>query len=208
MGASFGSASGTKQREIIPEGQYDAICYLVAELGTHTRTGQYGEKTNPELMIGFEIPELQITYEKDGVEVTAPRVINQKFTQSMGEKSNLRKFLEAWRGKSLTAEDISSFTPEQILGRGIQLSIEHSKCGKYANIKAVAPLHKSVKLGKPVNPIVNFGISDLNTPDEFNKLYPWLQKIVMESHEAQAPVEPTIQRNNEPQGEDDGDIPW
>lgn len=179
MGASFGSE---KKRELIPEGQYDAICYMVVELGTHTRTGQYGEKTNPELMIGFEIPELQITYEKDGKEVTAPRVINQKFTQSMGEKSNLRKFLEAWRGKSLTSEDIDSFTPEHILERGIQLSIEHSKCGKYANIKAVAPLHKSVKLGKPYNAIINFGIADIHSA-AFNDLYDWVKKIIMESDE-------------------------
>jgi hypothetical protein len=184
MGATFGSAE--KKRELIPEGQYDAICYGVVELGTHTRTGAFGTKTNPEIMLMFEIPELQITYEKDGTEVTAPRVINQKFNQLMGDKAKLRGFLEAWRGKSFTDEEVSNFAVENVLGKGITLNIEHSQCGKYANIKTVSPLHKSVKLGKPHNEIINFGIADMNNPAEFGKLYPWIQKIIGESAEAQA----------------------
>jgi len=207
MGASFGSASG-KQREIIPEGQYDTICYLVVELGTHTRVGSFGEKTNPELMIGFEIPELTITYEKDGKEVTAPRVINQKFNQSLGEKANLRKFLESWRGKSFTDDDLKTFTPDKVIGVGATLSIEHSKDGKYANIKSIAPLHKSVKLGAPYNETINFGISDLNTA-LFDKLYPWIQNIIKESAEYKGFTveEPVIQRD-EPAVVDEDDIPF
>ena len=208
MGATFGKASTHKPQELIPEGQYDAILFSVIELGTHTKESQFGVKTNPEIMFMFEIPELQMTYEKDGKEVTAPRVINSRFNQFMNDKAKLRMFLEAWRGKSLTEEDIATFTPDKVLGRGAQISIEHSKNGKYANIKSIAPLHKSVKLGAPQNPIVNFGIADLNNPAEFDKLYPWVQKIVMESHEAQdAPVEPVIQ-TAEPAVEDDSDIPW
>lgn len=209
MAASFGSASAKKQIELIPEGQYDAILYAVVELGTHTKDGQFGVKTNPEIMFMFEIPELQITYEKDGKEITAPRVINARFNQFMNEKAKLRAFLESWRGKSLTDDDIAEFTPEKVLGKGAQISVEHSKNGKYANIKSIAPLHKSVKLGKPVNPIINFGIADLNNPEEFGKLYPWVQKIVMESHEAQdAPAEAVIQREEPAVEDDDSDIPW
>lgn len=180
MGASFGTAE--KKRELIPEGSYDAICYGVIELGTHTRVSKFGTKTNPEIMLMFEIPELEMTYEKDGKEVTAPRVINQKFNQFMADKANLRKFLEAWRGKSFTDEEVSSFSVENVLGKGITLAIEHSQDGKYANIKSVAPLHKSVKLGKPHNDIINFGIADLDSP-AFGALYPWVQKIITESEE-------------------------
>ena len=208
MGASFGSA--TKKRELIPEGQYDAICYGVIELGTHTRVSKFGTKTNPEIMLMFEIPELEITYEKDGQEVTAPRVINQKFNQFMADKANLRKFLEAWRGKSFTDDDINSFTPDKVLGVGCQLSIEHSADGNYANIKTIAPLHKSVKLGKPHNPLINFGIDEIGT-EQFSGLYPWIQNIIKESEEYKGGKVteydvPEPKQDNE--DNEDGDIPF
>lgn len=209
MGASFGSAE--KKRELIPEGSYDAICYGVVELGTHTRVSKFGTKTNPEIMLMFEIPELEMTYEKDGKEVTAPRVINQKFNQFMADKANLRKFLEAWRGKSFTDEEVETFSVDNVLGKGITLAIEHSQDGKYANIKSVAPLHKSVKLGKPYNPIINFGISDIHS-EAFNDLYDWLKKIIMDSeefktHDAEMSAKYDVQEPPVSETEED-DIPF
>ena len=179
MGAKFKTSSQPK-REPIPEGQYDVRCYGVAELGTHTRTGKFGTKTNAELMIMFELPELQITYEKDGVEVTAPRVINQRLNNSMGEKSKLRAFINAWRGKKLTDDEAANFDVAKVLSHGASISIEHN--GEYANIATIGPLHKSVQLPAQHNPTINFGIEDMNGP-EFDKLYPWVQNIIKESAE-------------------------
>jgi hypothetical protein len=130
----------------------------------------------------------------------------------MADKANLRKFLEAWRGKSFTDEEIQNFTPDKVLGAGATLCVEHSEDGRYANIKTVSPLHKLVKLGKPYNPIVNFGIEDVGS-DLFHNLYPWLQKIIMESEEFKARDSELIQKYDVPEpvkteADDSEDIPF
>lgn len=203
MGASFNKPSGNGQpREQIPEGTYAARCYGIAELGAQTSEYLGEVKQGPEIMFFFEIPSETITYEKDGEQVTAPRVINQRLKNSMHEKAKMRAFLGAWRGKPFSDEEAVKFSPEKIIGSVCQISIAHNKKG-YANIAAISPLMKGIVVDPQVNPTINFGIDDLYNPEEFNKLYPWVQKLVMESEEAKKKLdEPVIERG----GSDD--IPW
>lgn len=184
MGAKFNN-NPKKEREIIPEDQYDCRCYSVIDLGTHHSDGQYGPKDDRKILITFEIPELMITYEKNGVEVTAPKVIGQQFNNVMGERANLRKFLQAWRGKSFTDEEAFNFDISKILSHGAQISVEHNTTdkGTFANIAVIGPLHKSVALPPQHNETMNFGIEDdLNTP-LWDKIPLWIQNKIRVSAE-------------------------
>ena len=205
MPASFNKHNNSTQpREQTPEGCYAARCFGIAELGVQTSEYLGEVKQGPEILFFFEIPSETITYEKDGETITAPRVINLRLKNSMHEKAKMRAVLGQWRGKPFSDEETSKFSPEKVLGSVCQLSVAHNKKG-YANISSLAPLMKGIKVDDQVNPTINFGISDLNNPEEFGKLYPWVQKIVMESEEAKKKLdEPIIQRNDT----DDSDIPW
>ncbi len=74
--------------------------------------------------------------------------IAKEFTVSMGEKANLRKFLEDWRGKSYTPAQIEEGVPlHKLTGQPALITVEHKLSGKgrtYANLKGVTPLPKQM----------------------------------------------------------------
>ncbi len=197
MPASFSHSNNSKQREQIAEGCYAARCYGIAELGVHKREWQGEVKYGPEIIFFFEIPSETITYEKNGETVTAPRVINHRMKNSLHEKAKMRAFLNSWRGKPLTDDEAAKFNTDNIIGKTCQISIAHNAKG-FANISSIAPLMKGINVEDQVNPTINFGIADLHNPEEFGKLYPWVQKMVMESEEAKhVNQEPVIQHEED-----------
>lgn len=77
-----------------------------------------------------------------------PIDIAREFTVSMGEKANLRKFLEQWRGKPYTTEQIEAGVPlDKLTGNHALLTISHRTSGKgriYANITACVGIPKQM----------------------------------------------------------------
>lgn len=75
--------------------------------------------------------------------------VSSEFTVSLGEKANLRKFLESWRGKAYTAEQIDAGVPlDKLVGNWALLSIGHktSKKGRtYAVIVSAVPVPKQMR---------------------------------------------------------------
>lgn len=74
--------------------------------------------------------------------------IAREFTVSMGDKSNLKKFLEQWRGKPYTAEQIKAGVPlDKLTGNHGLLTIAHRTSAKqrvYANITACVGIPKQM----------------------------------------------------------------
>jgi hypothetical protein len=74
--------------------------------------------------------------------------IAREFTVSMGEKANLRKYLEQWRGKPYTPEQLDAGVPiDKLTGQHGLLTIAHRKSGKgriYANITACVGIPKQM----------------------------------------------------------------
>lgn len=125
-----------------PEGQYVGQCVDTIDLGekvqdfpgtvpylAHTcalvfRTGERNEETGDFIDIARE------------------------FTVTMGEKANLRKFLEQWRGKPYTAEQIKAGVPlDKLTGNHALLTVAHRTSGKgrvYANIAACVGVPKQM----------------------------------------------------------------
>ena len=74
--------------------------------------------------------------------------IAREFTVSMGEKANLRKFLEQWRGRPYTKEQVTAGVPiDKLTGQHALLSVAHRTSGKgrvYANITACVGVPKAM----------------------------------------------------------------
>jgi len=77
--------------------------------------------------------------------------IAREFTVSMSDKANLRKFLEQWRGKPYTAEQIKDGVPlDKLTGNHGLLTIAHRTSAKqrtYANITACVGIPKQMAAG-------------------------------------------------------------
>jgi len=192
MGAtsSAGNVDSTKTYELMEPGVYPARCIAVIELGTHSREYKGEFKDKKEIMIIWELSELM----EDG----RPFTINWKGTNSLSDKARLYKMLNSWRGKPFQPEELARFEMKAILDKCCILNITRTlaKNGKeYNNVDSVMPLPKGMKCEERVNPLVDFGIGDVATP-EFEKLWPWVQKIVLESKEMEghvpAEVEPEL----------------
>lgn len=129
-----------KPRTLPPEGQHQFVCVDGIDLGLQENKA-FG-KVQPQYAIVFQLDAINPDTNK-------PFEISQRFTVSMFEKANLRKFLGQWRGKSYSDEEAEKGAPlANLAGANGLVQIEHkvSKTnGKtYANILSVGPLPKGV----------------------------------------------------------------
>ena len=190
-------ATAEKKRDPIADGTYQAVCCALLDLGT-----QYNEhfgKSSHQVMIMWEIPELLIKFEKDGKEVEAPRVISKKYTLSLGEKANLRKDLQSWRGRAFTVEELEGFDLTNVLEKNCMLQIINTtKDGKtYSNIYSILPLYKGMSnIGPYMKPLYFSMSAWFDIPVAVPQ---WIKDIIMKSEEF---------KNNAPVSqEQDTDVP-
>ena len=119
-----------------PEGVFQAVCCDVVELGLEKAVFDGVEKMQRKIRLYFQTEE----YEPDG---QRRFIVAKKFTASLSEKSFLRQFLQAWRGKAFTPEELKDFDLEKLIGANCQIQIVH-QLGRdgtmYANLGAVLPI--------------------------------------------------------------------
>ena len=138
----------TPERDLIPEDSFHAVCYCVADLGTHEAEYQGRTYDRREIVLIFEIPELRIKYQKDGEDIEGPKVISKRYTFSMSEKANLRKDMETWGGKSFNDVEAADFDFEKLLKANgiIQVMHKEKKNGdKYAFLGSITKLMKGME---------------------------------------------------------------
>lgn len=129
----------------IPAGVHRAVCCGIIDLGT--QYNKVYDKAQHRVMIQFELPDERIEFEKDGQKQEGPRLMSKEYTASLGAKANLRKDLEAWRGRAFTKEELDGFDLANIMGKGCMLNVVHNENnGKtYANINGIMPLYKGME---------------------------------------------------------------
>jgi hypothetical protein len=139
----------------LPEaGTVQAVCCAVWDLGNQKTSYMGKERIQHKIIIAWEIS--QTIDAPDSEYHGKPYMLTRKYTLSMGELSNLRKDLEAWRGKPFTAEEVRNGVDlEKLYGVNCYIGIKHepdrNDASKvYANVTAILPLPKGVQSIKPV----------------------------------------------------------
>ncbi len=128
-----------------PEGQFIGVCVDTIDLGDNVETfANTPPKLAHKCVLVFRTGERN---EDTGDYID----IGREFTVSMGEKANLRKFLEQWRGKAYDTDAIEAGVPlHKLTGQPGLLTISHKKSGQgrmYANITACVGVPKQMKAG-------------------------------------------------------------
>jgi len=206
------------QGAIAPAGNHIARCYSVVDLGTHTEDGAYGVKTNRKIRISWELPdELHQFREEKGEE---PFAVHKTYNFTMGEKSTMRKDLEAWRGKPFTAEEMNSFELKNLLGTACMVNVTHAekKNATYANVDGVTAIPKAlkdtVKAKTQHNASVYYEV-DMGQGKEFEQLPDWMKEMIAKCREWNAVRslggEPNTDADDIPMGDstdDDNSCPF
>lgn len=152
---------------LTPAGTYLAICYLVADIGL--QPNPYNEdKPRHRFVVGWELPNELMS---DG----RPFGVIQTYTLSLGANANLRKDLEAWRGRAFTPEELEGFEMINVLGKPCTLTIVHNAEGErtYANMASIGGVMKGMAVPAPSNKLIYFD------KDEFdNEIYEHLPKWI------------------------------
>ena len=179
--------------EQCPAGSFAARCYQIIDLGHQTFEWKGEAKVAPKVRITWELNEMM----QDG----RPFSISREYTASIGDKANLRKDLEAWRGRPFSAEELRNFSLENVLGAPCLLGVVHkpSKDGAkvYANVGSIMALPKGMPSPELVNPAVKF---DIGTFDQkvFDGLSSYVQKKILMSKELEENGIPQASSQDEP----------
>lgn len=217
--AFIASDSGGGNFKRVPAGAYIGRCYSLIDLGTQLTTGQYGEKMQHKIRIGWELfgedeNGEPLTVDVDGK--TMPMTISKSYTVSLHEKSGLRKDLAAWRGRDFTDEEAKGFDVSKLIGAYCMVNVTTSETnGKtYSNVAGLTPLPGALKNSKPA-PVHEHVVFDLDKPDMavFNSFHEKLQNAIKASpewarHGKQAPQEAAVAAGGHGFEDMDGDIPF
>ena len=158
-----GSNSDRKQFQIAPAGTHLARLYRIIDLGTQMR--EYEGKVNMSRKAKFffelhgEDAEGKPLLTSDG----KPLIQSREYTVSLNEKANLRRDLEAWRGKAFSEDELKGFDISNILGHFCMVNISHRQKGDmtYADLKgvsAVPSIYKKQGLPEGINTTMIFNL--------------------------------------------------
>lgn len=125
-------------------GMHQAVCTNV--YGPFREEYEYQGNTisASKVVIMFELDQII----KDGEFKGKRFTVSQTFTASLSEKSKLRPFLESWRGKAFTLEELEGFDLERLIGVNCTLNLiekEKRGGGKTVTIQAVMPKMKDAE---------------------------------------------------------------
>ena len=142
-----------------PEGTHLARCFKIIDLGTQ-HNAKY-DKNHHKIMIVWELPEELIP---EGELKGQPFAVSNWYTLSLGEKANLRKDLESWRGKSFDPDELAGFNIGNLLGKACYLNLVYNKVDDktYVNISSIMKLPKGIECSPAINDAVKFDLDDFD----------------------------------------------
>lgn len=164
----------------IEAGTYPARCCGVIDLGLQHIEWQGQRKDQEKVMLMFELPTERIETE-DG---DKPRWLSVRYTVSLNEKAGLRKALDAWRGKPMTAEELKGFDIGSLLNAPCMLTVVNKEGGNgnlYANISGISKPMKGIPIPELESEPILFDMEADDAEEVYKKLPEWVQKIVDES---------------------------
>lgn len=135
--------TGSGDFEPAPAGAHQAVCVDVVDKGVVKTEWQGQKRERHEVQIRWQIDEKM----DDGNRYLVVRT----FTLTLHEKGALRPFLESWRGREFTEEELEGFDLEKLIGANCQLNVVHArKNGRtYANVASIMPPAKGMQKMEP-----------------------------------------------------------
>jgi len=157
----------------LADGVYTAISSMIIDLGLQ-RNEKFDKDQRKFLMV-WEIIGETITIGEE----TLPRIMSKEYSYSLGEKSNLKKDLEAWRGQAFTEEELKGFNLLNVINRGCQLQIinKESNGKTYNNIAGIMALAKGMQV-EPLIKTTIFDTEDKETWKAYDHLPVWIQEKI------------------------------
>jgi hypothetical protein len=156
-------------------GIYHARCDLIADLGV--RETQYGDKH--KVYIRFTVPD-QVVEKEDGEKFQMS--IGTQITASLGKKANLRKMLEAWRGKPFTDEELKGFDLTKLLNAPATLVVSTYMADGEPKPKIENVLRCKQEVGALLRAPVSYSVE--STDAELADAPPWIREIIEEQRAA------------------------
>ena len=155
----------------LDEGTHLAICNAVVDIGLQETP--WGDKK--QVWLRFEVPAERVTYVKDGEEIDAPQIIWTRYNKTLTKKANLRKDLDAWRGKDFTAEELDGFDLFKLVSKPCLLTVVHNHTDDrtYANIAGIAKILKNQEVPDWELDAIRFSPDDT---DQYDDVPEWLQE--------------------------------
>ncbi len=176
---SLNLSADTHTYELPPSGSLPARCCHIIDLGTQTVEYQGTTKKLHKIAIAWQLEETRA----DGT----PFIVGRRFTASLHEKANLRQFLESWRGRPFSSDELKGFAMPRLINVPALLNIVHTErgTGTYAEIKSIAPIPRGMSAPREVSEPIVFDLGDPNTWHVFERLSQRQQEAIEASPEWQ-----------------------
>lgn len=175
-------ANPESKYEIVPNGTFLARCFSIIDLWTQEDTYKWELKHNRKVSIKFELPT-----KKDSQ--WNPFVIYVDHNFFLGEKTNLMKFLVAWRWRAFTKDELEDFhIYKEFLNKPCQITVEHKESATgntYAKISSISPVMEWIECPPRINDITWLNLEHFNR-DSFESLNDKLKEIISKSPEYNA----------------------
>lgn len=173
-----------KDFKIAPAGLHMARLYSIIDLG-HQLVEWSGEtKIMHKVVLTFELHGEDNEGKPLQTDDGKPLIVSKRYTVSLGDQATLRKDLESWANKKMSASDKVNFDLKTLLDKFCMVNISHSEDGKYANISGISPIPSALKNAVPngINPVNHFWLRDYDQA-KFDALPKYYREKIMESSE-------------------------
>lgn len=190
------ATNNSTPRELIPAGNYVARCYQMIQIGTVNEVINGETKLLQKVRIGWEFPnDTKVFSEEKGEQ---PIAVSEEYTLSMGDKANLRKMLESWRGKGFSADEAKAFDITALIGKSCMVNIIHVASKKdatriYSKIGSVSSMPKGMLVPPQVNKTFVLSYDDFSM-EKFNSLPDFIKDKMKTSLEFTAMNTPTVRQ--------------
>ena len=159
--------------EKLENGVYTAVSSMIIDL--ENQVSEKYQKTQRKFMMIWTVlgEDVEINGQK------LPRTISKEYGFSLGDKSNLRKDLQAWRGQPFTADELQGFNILNVLNKACQLQIikEEKNGNTYNNISSIMALPKGTTV-EGLEDTCYFDVEDESSWNNWYRIPTWIQEKI------------------------------